>query len=208
VLNRVLFGMARTVCTSPYWVEIRGRQGEVEEPGPGELGWVAADRLFYIGDLFESSTGAVRPPVEFALLSFLRDPSQEPVSEAMKLPPTEPAPAAPSGASAPPRVVAVANVDRVEQLYPETPRAMQAVVRAFLKAGLVPFFSTLRATKRSVAADFVFQVVARGLSDWKSGTLVCAKAPEDSSWKVGDNVPLTRLPTIASSLSGRADPRP
>lgn len=205
VLNRVLFGLARAVSPSPYWVEFRGRQGEPDPPGPADLRWVEPDHLFNIGSLFETPSKDAPPTVEFALISFLRDPSAEPIAQTMRLTPvTRPLGTTPE-ASGPLSVVAVANVDRIDQLYPETPRAMQAVVRAFLRAGVVPFFSTLRPTKRRAAADFVFQVAAPGLGEWKTGTLTCEKAPEGLSWRTGDSLPLTRFSTVSAALSGKID---
>ncbi len=205
LVKRVLFGIARSISTSPYWVEIRDRQPGSEEPGPAELGWIEAGRLFYLGDLFASQSANAPPPVDFPLISFLRDPSGAPVTAAMQLPSTAPLAGVGSDSTAPQRIVAVANVDRVDQFWPETPQAMQAVVRAFLRIGLVPYFSTQKATKRSAAADFVFRVVAPGLSDWKAGKLVCDKAREGSSWSVGDSLPLTRFPSIARALGGKVD---
>ncbi len=203
VLNRVLFGLARSVCSLPYWVEIRAREGEPEANGPADLGWIAPDRLINLGQLFGDPPRGSPPTIEFALLTFLRDPTAEPIAQAMRLPPT------PAGAAASrpegPTVVAVANVERIEQLYPETPGAMRAVVRAFLKAGVTPFFSTLRPSKRRAAADFVFQVKAAELGEWKTGTLVCEKAPDDAYWKTGDAVPLPRFPVVAAALSGNPE---
>lgn len=206
VLNRVLFGLARAASPSPFWVEIRGRQSELDGPGPGDLGWIRPDRLFVIGDLFETPPKDAPATVSFALVSFLRDPSAAAIADTMRLPSSPPALSTAGGAHDALKVVAVANVDRVDQLYPETPRAMQTVVRAFLRAGIVPYFSTRKATKRSAAADFVFQVVATSLGEWRTGSLVCEKAPEGASWKPGDNLPLTRLPSIAGALSGKIDP--
>lgn len=205
VLNRTLFGLARAVSPCPYWVEIRGRQADTEGPGPADLGWIEPDRLFNIGDLLETPAKDAPPTVEFALISFLRDPSAGPIADAMRLPPVAPQPGTGPGTTDPTRVVAIANVDRVDQLYPETPRAMQAVVRAFLRAGVVPYFSTQRPTRRRAAADFVFQVAAPSVGEWKTGTLACEKAPEGAFWRAGDSLPLTRLPTIAGALSGKID---
>lgn len=206
VLSRVLFGLARAASPSPYWVEIRGRQAEPDGPGPTELGWVRPDRFFIIGDLLELQPKDAQATVPFALISFLRDPSAAAIADTMRLPPNTDQSWTALGTTEAPRVVAVANVDRVDQLYPQTPRAMQAVVKAFLRAGVVPYFSTQRATKRSAAADFVFQVVATSLGEWRAGTLVCEKAPEGSFWKKGDGLLLTRLPSIASALSGKIEP--
>lgn len=206
VMNRVLFGLARAVSPAPYWVEVRARHADADEPGPADLGWIPPDRLFNLGELFDAPSRDAPPPVEFALISFLRDPSSAPITEAMKLGPLTEGSDSTSGTPGLPRVVAIANVDRVDQLWPETPRAMQTVVRAFLRAGLVPYFSTLRPTKRSAAADFVFQAVAKSVGEWRSGTLACEKAPDDASWKRGDTLPLTQFPTISAALSGRIEP--
>lgn len=205
VLNRVMFGVARAVSPSPYWVEIRGREPETDQAGPADLGWIAPDRLFHLGDSTGSSARGSPPSVEFALISFLRDPTTEPIAKAMRLPPLarplgpEPSP------SAPLNVVAVANVDRIDQLYPETPGAMRAVVRAFVGANLAPFFSTLRPSQRRAAADFVFEVTPTHLSNWNAGKLVCEKAPEGSSWKLGDSISLRSLPSVTAALSGKLD---
>lgn len=205
VLNRVLFGMARAVSPTPYWVEIRGRQAEPDEPGPAELGWIEPGRLFFVGDLLEAPSKDAPPPVDFPLISFLRDPSAEAIARAMQLPPLAPPTAMNPGFSGPPTVVAIANVDRVEQLWPETPRAMQEVARAFLRAGIVPYFSTQRPTKRRLGADFVFQVVATSVGEWKAGNLTCEKATDGAVWRAGDSLPLARFPTISAALSGTLD---
>lgn len=202
VLNRVLFGVARAVAPTVYWVEVRGRQEETEGPGPADLGWIRPDRLFNLGEIFGSVSKSTPPPVEFALISFLRDPSPEAIARAMQLPPGAQGPQPDAG---PQSVVAIANVDRVDQLWPQSPSAMQSVVRSFLRIGLVPYFSTQRPTKRREGADFVFQVVAKSVGEWQSGTLVCERAPEGTFWRTGDALPLTRFPTISAALSGKID---
>jgi hypothetical protein len=204
VLNRVLFGLVSTVSQAPYWVEIRGREADIEGPGPADLGWIARDRLFAIGDLLQTEQADAPATVAFALISFLRDPSAGAIAQALRLPPTASQGENAAGTPAVPQVVAIANVDRADQLWPQTPQAMREVVRAFLRAGVVPYFSTQIPTKRRAAADFVFEVAASSLSTWRTGSLRCEKAPESSTWKEGDNVALTRLPTIAAALSGKA----
>lgn len=206
VVNRVLFGIAQAVVPAPYWVEIRARPGETDEPGPASLGWIGPDRLFFLGDLMDAGSDSTPAAVPFALISFLREPSAAAISEAMRLPQISPEAATMPGSSGPRPVVAIANVERAEQLWSETPRAMQAVVKAFLAAGVVPYFSTLRPSKRRLGADLVFRVVAASLGEWRTGTLACEKAPEGTAWREGDSLPLTHFPSIAGALSGKIDP--
>ena len=209
VLNRVLFGLARAATSELYWVEVRGRSDEPpDEPGPADLGWVLPDRRFVVGEMMEAPSPTGPPNVSFAMISFLRDPTPSALEAVLGLRRTDGVPEAtgspPSGST----VVAVANVDRVSRLYSESPQAMRAIVRAFQAAGLVPYFSTLRHTRRSDAADYRFQVDADDLASWRSGSLRCEKAPPESSWHVGDSVPLTHLAALASVLSGRVPSRP
>ena len=203
VVNRVLFGIAHAVSSSPFWVEIRGRQPEPEGPGPVDLGWIPPDHLFFLGDVLGSSPRDAPANTEFPVISFLRDPSAKAIQDAMARPPAAGSLGRIDSPQDPPRIIAVANVDRVNQLWPESPQAMRAVIGAFSKAGFVPFFSTTDPTKRRSAADFVFHPTAPTLVDWRSGMLVCERAPEGASWKAGDNLPLSRIPSIARALSGR-----
>jgi hypothetical protein len=205
VVNRVLFGIAHAVSSAPYWVEIRGRQPEPEGPGPAELGWIPQERLFLLGDLLETPARGAPANAEFAVISFLREPTAKAIADAMARPSLGGTAGPAAGAGGTPSVIAIANVDRVNQLFPETPQAMRAVIVAFSKAGLVPYFSTVQPTNRRSAADFVFRATAAGMAAWRSGALVCEKAPEPSSWKVGDELPLTRLPSVSRALSGRVD---
>ena len=200
VLNRVLFGLATAVSRAPYWVEVQGQEGTSEELGPADLGWIPPERLFTLGSLLGSGSSGRPEPVAFALISFLRDPSPGAIAEVMKLPPLESGEGGTAGSS---RLVAIANVDRVDQLWPQTPQAMREVVRAFLRAGVVPYFSTQKPTKRREAADFVFEAAASSLGSWRTGTLRCEKAPQGAAWKEGDSLAFTRLPTIAAALSGK-----
>jgi hypothetical protein len=203
VLNRALYGLVTAVSPTPYWVEVRGGDADPEGPGPAELGWIPADHVVALGDLLGSDPAGGPATIAFALISFLRDPTAAAIADALRLP--TPAPPL-GGAAAPPRpsgAVAIANVDRADQLWPQTPQAMREVVRAFLRAGLVPYFSTQKPTKRREGADFVFEVTAGSLATWRTGALRCEKAPPGASWKEGDRVALTHLPTIAAALGGR-----
>ena len=201
VVNRVLYALAEAASASPYWVEIRAGKTEPEDEGPAGFGWIPSDRLFVVGDLLEAERQDAPAAVSFPLISFLRDPTAEPISAAMRLRPVPQAPGAVPGPAETRDVVAVANVERAGQLWPESPRAMQAVVRAFLRAGVVPYFSTLRPSKRREGADLVFHVEAPNIGSWRTGTLRCERAPEGAVWTAGDALPLTRIPRVAAALT-------
>ncbi len=205
-LNRVLFGLALAATPEPFWVEIRGRTPEPGERGPADLGWIAGDRLFHLGDLLDPTPTAGPPSAEFAVISFLRDPSPEAITRAMSASPRAAAPRSDPSSGGDRKVMAIANVDRVDALWPESPKAVLTVVRAFQTARITPFFSTLKPTKRRFGADLVFQIVTTATGDWQSGALTCEKAPEGSFWKSGDSLPLTQLPTVSSALSGKYKP--
>lgn len=204
VLNRVLFAMVHANDPDPLWLEIRGPQDAPSEPGPLELGWIPEERLLVTREPAEA-----RPQDALgnqALFNVVR--SDEPkrvvarLSDFLRLPSIAQEVVGRSGPPHRPRVVGIANTDRVRDDYPKTAEGVRPVIEAFLAGDVLPFMAaTSRPSEGRWAFDFVFEVRAKDLAHWQSGWLVPEKAHPQSGFGVGRPLRLEEFPEIARVFS-------
>ncbi len=208
VVDRCAWAFARANDPAPFWLDIRADDGRADAGTPPDLGWINVDQLFVlaIADARpQASVGArtiasvIRSDesesvvAEFA--DFLRLPSA--IQEVIGLHtggPTRPA-------------FVFANGDRVRSDYPKEPAGVRPIIDVLLHQGVLPIFtSTPPPGAGRMAFDFVFEVRASSLAEWKEGTLFCERAPSATGFEAGNGVPLASLPGIAAALDGRPTP--
>ena len=209
VVNRCAWAMARANDPTPFYLDIRAEDGRADVGSPSELGWVNPDQLFVVAPgearphppvgarTIASVIRADDPHVTVAELSdFLQMPAA--VQEMIGLH---------SGGIGRPAFV-IANCDRVATYYPTAPQIIRRVLEVFLRRGVLPVFTTINTPgTRKDAFEFAFEVTPAHRSGWRSGRLVCERAPHDAPFKVGDAVPLEDMPVLADALQGRSAPR-
>jgi hypothetical protein len=203
VLNRVLFAMVRANDSSPFWLDIRGPEDVDSEPGPVELGWIPANRLFVTGEPAEARPqNAVG---NLALTAFVRDDEPPQVlarlSDFLRLPPIVQEIVSRIDRVERSHAVAIANTDRVRRDYPTTVEGVRHVIEPFLAAPVLPFLSaTSPPGEGRWAFDFVFEVRAKNLARWREGSLIAEKAPSGAGFPTGKAIPLSSVPDVAKAF--------
>lgn len=206
VVNRVLFAMSHANDSGAYWLDIKGPRDESGEFDPLDLGWIPRNRRFVV-----EQPEQARPqdaPANSTLFSVIR-PDEPPVALTkldgfLRLPAVAQELISRSSGDVRPRVVAIANADRVRPYYPTRPSEVRTVLEPFLQASVHPFIGA-RAPPGDGrwAFEFVFEARATNASSWESGAIVCEKAPDGSAFRSGESTPLTAFPEIASTFRGR-----
>lgn len=199
-LNRVLFAMVRAVDPEPLWLELRPHPGPGEAPGPVELGWIPADRVFVAE---EPSAGRPQDAIaNMALWHIVR--SDEPalavarLSDFVRLAPIAQEIISRVGPGGARHALAVANSDEVRAAYPTTVEGVRPIVTAFLEAPLIPFFAAQGTPGPGrMAFDFVFELRVDDVARWREGVLVPENAPVGSGVEVGAPIPLREIPGLA-----------
>jgi hypothetical protein len=196
---RVGFGLARARDPNPTWVEIRDPSAAIDPPGPAELGWIPEDRLFL------ATPGDARPEhgvANMALWNVVR--SDEPsatvagLADFLRLPTIVQDAVSRVGSENPRPVLVVANTDRVRSAYPRDAPGIRPFLDAMLGASVLPIFLSLDpAGPGRMAFDVVLEIRSPDAHQWRSASLVCEKAPADSTLPVGDPVPLPDLSGMA-----------
>jgi len=197
--------MAAAYEPNPVWVDFRDADVGPDPSGPVALGAVPEDRL-YVVTRSEAKPG---PAVtDRTLWTVIRsDEPKDTIAELtyfLRLPPRAQEIVSRAGGKAPRLALVVANSDRVRDFYPRYGQLIRALIDSTIRAHLLPFFASLPPTDPGyLSFDLVFEVRAKGLTEWREGTLRCEKAPADSEFVSGQTSPLGSLPELASLLDGR-----
>ena len=100
----------------------------------------------------------------------------------------------------------VANSDRIREFYPGYGQLVRALIDTTVRANMLPIFASLPPTDPGyLTFDLVFEVQAKGLAEWREGTLRCEKAPAGAEFVRGQTTRLGSFPEMASLLDGRRD---
>jgi len=197
--------MALACDPEPVWVEFREAGSAADPMGPVGSGEVPASRLYVVAKAEAKPHPTVPPPALWKLVrsdepketlvelsDFLRLPSQ--VQEAIGF----------RGGRGPRRVLVCANTDLIREYYPRTPEGIRPFVLTALRENLIPIFSSIPPNDPGyLALDHIFEVRAKGLDDWRNGTLYCERAPAGSEFVAGQSFPLTSIPEFVSVLERR-----
>ena len=204
MLLRVLYGLVQANDPAFYWVDIRETGGAPDIEGPVELGWIEEDHLY-----------VARQPEDFrpqdalgnlALWTIVRSDEPEStltrLSDFLRLPDLIQEFISRLAPHEGPRVMAIANTDRVRGFYPTDPHGVRAVLDGFLEGGVLPFMAA-RAPPGAgrTAFDFVFEVRVGEPKDAEETVLYCEKAPPVSSFRAGDTIPLHQVPDLVEVLA-------
>ncbi len=210
LVNHVLYALGRANDPEVYWLELRERENDPQDTGPARHGWIPEDRFFFTANLEKA-----KPQdgvANLALASLVRSDEPEQsilrLADFVRLPDVAQEIISRLGAGDHPRVIVIANSDRVRDAFPSSAAGVRPVFDAFLHSNLHPFFSVVgEPTERRFASDFVIEARVPDPGDWESGSLVVEKAPENSGIRPGLSVPFSRVPGLASQFRGiRPDP--
>jgi len=205
VVNGVAFAMADMLDLAPLWLEVRDPQDGHDEPTAGSAGWIPPDRLF----LSDSGSG-LEPNdaiANFALWNIVR--SDEPgevladLTDFLRLPQMIQEVIGHATSESSPRAIVVANVERVQHLFPQEPGSLRRFLRSILNhsVSLVVAHTGPPGEQRSVFSA-VFRVHASTLSAWKVGTLECEKGLMRGPYSVGRPRRLSGIPSVSRVLTG------
>jgi hypothetical protein len=197
--------MAIACEPNPVWVDFRDATTQPDESGPVARGVVPKDHL-YVVTKSEAKPG---PAVtDRSLWTVIR--SDEPkdtiaeLTDFLRLPPRAQEIVSRAGGQSRRLALVVANSDRVREFYPGYAELIRALIDTSLRANMLPIFASLPPTDPGyLAFDLVFEVRAKGLAEWREGTLRCEKAPTGSEFVRGQTSSLGSLPELASLLDGR-----
>lgn len=204
-LNRVAYALARATDPDPTWVDLREGEVPLDPPGPVELGWIPAERLFFV----EKSDARPQDALaNMGLWTVVR--SDEPraviaeISDFLRLPDPIQAVVGQLTPRDEPPVLVVANTDRVREHYPRDVGGVRPIVETLLRRGAVPIFA---GTPPPGAGRFAFDVVLEleipNVDRWQEGFLRVEQAPEGSTFRTGSSVPLGEMPLVAAAMEGR-----
>lgn len=100
-----------------------------------------------------------------------------------------------TSASLGPRVVVVANTNRVREFYPADPERLRAYTDVFPRTGISMITTSIPPPYR---ARYGFNVVLRldvaSASDWREAHLVVEKGPHSGPFRTGVTIPAANLP--------------
>lgn len=202
---RVVYAMAVANDPSPTWVAIRDPHGGRDPASPSELGWIPEDHLFIVSATDAKPQAAA---TNQALWTVVR--SDEPHSVAasftdfLRLPPAIQVAVSQVQSPRARPVFVIANSDRVRGYYPTEPAGVRPIIEAMLAAGLLPIFAAVGPPGEGrTAFDFVFEVDATDLDAWRSGALICHKAPRGMSAPLETRIPLASLSQATEYFEGR-----
>lgn len=202
VVLRLVYAMARANDPNPTWVDIRDTDLPVDPPGPTELGWIPENHLYLVCLADAKPQDAV---ANMALWNVVR--SDEPSSvigefrDFLRLPPTIQDAVSRVGAEPSRPVFVIANSDRLRAYYPKDVGGVRPIINAMLHGGVLPLFAAAGAPGEGrLAFDFVFEVRAPDLDHWRTGSLVCEKAPPGTSVSIDTPIPLASLTDVSAYL--------
>jgi len=205
VVNGVAFAMADMLDLAPLWLEVRDPQDGHEEPTVVSAGWIAPDRLF----LSDSGSG-LEPNdavANLALWNVVR--SDEPsevladLTDFLRLPLLIQEVIGHTTTESSPRAIVVANVERVQHLFPQEPGSLRRFLRSILNrsVSLVVAHTGSPVEQRS-AFNAVFRVHASTLAAWNVGSLECERGLMRGPYSVGRPRRLSHIPSVARVLTG------
>lgn len=211
VVNGVAFAMADMLDLAPLWLEVRDGGGGHDGPTVASAGWVPPERVFLseAGSGLEPNDGVANlalgsivrsdEPAEALteLTDFLRLPEllQEAIGRAM------PAPS--------PRAIVLANVERVEQLFPREPGSLHRFLHSILTRSVsLVAAHTGPPREQRFAFSAVFRVHASSFASWGLGSIECEKGLKRGPFSVGRLCGLSDIPSIARVLAGLEGSKP
>jgi hypothetical protein len=197
--------MAAACEPNPVWVDFRVVDTAPDESGPVACGVVPKDHL-YVVTRSEAKPGPAL--TDKSLWTVIRpDEPKETIQEFtdfLRIPPRAQEIVSGAGGQRRRLALVVANSDRVRDFYPHYAKLIRALVDTCVRANMLPIFASLPPTDPGyLAFDLVFEARAKGLAQWREGSLRCEKAPAGSEFVSGQTTPLGSLPELASLLDGR-----
>jgi len=203
VVNRLLFAMVRANDPEPFWVQVVAPGGAEGAPTPVDLGWIAKERAYLVGDPMELQPHEAIANMALTSLLSAGERQSSLLADFLRLPDVTQELIGYQQGKSSARALGIANVDLVRRYYPSTPEEVAPFLQAMVKGGLLPFFGiTTRPGRGQWAFDHSFEVRAPSLERWEEGALICEKSPSSSPWRVGAAVRLRDLPAAARALGG------
>jgi len=198
-LLQVAYALAKVNDPNPYWIDIQAPDHVDDTGEPAGPAAIPDDHRFVVT---ESDARPLNAEANMALWTVVR--SDEPhatiaeFTDFLRLPRTVQQGISGSRSEAGRPVFVFANVDRARSYYPATADGVRPYIDSMLHAGIVPIFASVGPPGLGRwAFDFVFEVRAQPRSDWRSGTLVCERAPPGLPVVTGQVRSLDTVPGLA-----------
>jgi hypothetical protein len=199
--------MAAACEPNPVWVDFRDADSKPDELGPIASGLIPKDHLYVVTKSEAKPGPAVN---DRSLWTVIR--SDEPkdriaeLTDFLRLPPRAQEIVSRAGGQGRRLSLVVANSDRIREFYPGYGQLVRALIDTTVRANMLPIFASLPPTDPGyLTFDLVFEVQAKGLAEWREGTLRCEKAPAGAEFVRGQTTRLGSFPEMASLLDGRRD---
>lgn len=204
LVNLTLFALASHANPEFHWVEIGGRPDERSPSDPIRLGWIPSDRLWFVRtpDSLRPNREAESLPLSQLISSEEPPESLDHFAEFLRLPELSQRIIAAQSPNGRPGVVAVTNVDRVEDAV--SADRVPSILEVHRNSG----FSVMVGAGDSAGPgrnvfDFVFRLQGKDeqAGDWKHHHLVCEKGISSGPLRNRLPVRLDQIPLLAEVLS-------